>query len=145
MIEGILIKELKVFKDERGQVMHMMRCDDGIFSKFGQVYFSVTNAGVTKAWKRHLRMTQHFAVPQGNIQLVIYDDRPNSSTKGQIQEIFLGEDQYQLIRIPPMLWYGFKCLGKESAMIANCSDIPHDPNESEACSMDDPKVPFTWL
>ena len=144
MIEGLELKPLKIFRDERGQVMHMMRCDDGIFQQFGQIYFSVINAGVIKAWKKHSRMTQHFAVPHGDIKLVIYDDREQSPTKGKIQEIFVGETNYQLVRIPPQLWYGFSALHKKPAMIANCSDIPHDPQEAEACFLDDPRIPYVW-
>ena len=32
MIQGVQIKPLKIFRDQRGQVMHMMRCDDGVFN-----------------------------------------------------------------------------------------------------------------
>jgi len=144
MIEGIQIKPLKIFRDERGQTMHMMRCDDGVFSKFGEIYFSVVNAGIVKGWKKHLAMTQHFAVPRGNIKLVIYDDRSASPTKDQIQEIFVGEDNYQLITIPSQVWYAFRAENKQSAMVANCSDIPHDPKEIELCSLDDVRIPYTW-
>ena len=145
MIEGVDIKPLKIFRDERGQVMHMMRCDDGFFEKFGQVYFSVTNPGVIKGWKKHLRMTQHLAVPRGDIKLVVYDDRMKSGTKGKIQEIFVGEQNYQLVRIPPGLWYGFRAENKQPAMIANCSDVPYDPGEVELRPLSDKDIPYTWV
>ncbi|MBF0489596.1 MAG: dTDP-4-dehydrorhamnose 3,5-epimerase family protein [Candidatus Omnitrophica bacterium] len=145
MIEGVQIKPLKIFRDERGQVMHMMRCDDGVFERFGQIYFSVTNPGVIKAWKKHLRMTQHFAVPRGDIKLVIYDDRAGSSTQGKVQEINVGEKNYQLICIPPQLWYGFCAQGDQPAMIANCSDIPHDPQEVEQVFLGDGRIPYSWV
>jgi len=85
MIDGVLIKPLKVFADSRGKVMHMLRCDDEIFRKFGEIYFSVVNPGVIKGWKRHQKVNQLFAVPSGNILLVIYDDRGQSPTKGTTQ------------------------------------------------------------
>ena len=144
MIQGVEIKPLKIFRDERGCVMHMMRCDDGIFKKFGEVYFSVVNPGIVKGWKKHLKMTQHFAVPRGDIKLVLYDDRAGSATFGNIQEIFAGENNYQLVRIPPMVWYGFRAEGKQPAMIANCSDIPHDPKEVELRPICDPGIPYAW-
>jgi len=144
MIDGLLIKPLKVIRDDRGQVMHMMRADDGVFKRFGEVYFSVINPGVIKGLKRHLRMTQHFAVPRGDIKLVIYDDRPGSSTKGEVQEISTGDKNYALICIPPLVWYGFGCDGKEPAMIANCSDIPHDRVESEVVPIEDARIPYSW-
>lgn len=144
MIDGVLIKTLKVIRDERGQVMHMMRCDDAIFKQFGEIYFSVVNPGIIKGWKRHSRMTQYLAVPRGDIKLVIYDDRAKSPTKGNIEEIFMGEKDYKLMCIPPMVWYGFGCEGQQPAMIANCSDIPHHPAESEVMPLEDARIPYSW-
>jgi dTDP-4-dehydrorhamnose 3,5-epimerase len=144
MIEGIQIKPLKVFRDERGAVMHMMRFDDGVFVRFGEIYFSVVNSGVIKGWKKHLKMTQHFAVPQGDIKLVIYDDRQSSTTKGEIQEIYLGQKNYQLVCIPPRVWYGFRAENNQPAMIANCSDLVHDPKEVEGCLIGDASIPYSW-
>ncbi len=37
-IDGVVIKNLKVIPDERGWLMEILRCDDEIFEKFGQVY-----------------------------------------------------------------------------------------------------------
>src|SRR5580698_7037148 len=131
MIEGITIKPLKIIRDERGQVMHMLRSDDPLFKGFGEVYFSVVNAGVVKGWKKHTKMVQSLAIPKGNMKLVIYDDRPDSSSKGEVQEIIIGEDNYQLVQLPPLVWYSFSPIGNFPAMIANCTNIPHDPQESE--------------
>lgn len=144
MIEGLLIKPLKQIADSRGKVMHMLRADDSHFGGFGEIYFSVVNPGVVKAWKKHLRMTQNFAVPSGKIRLVIYDDRKDSKTRGQIEIIETGEDSYALIQIPPLLWYGFKGISAVPAMIANCSDIPHDPSETERREDTDKSIPYEW-
>ncbi len=144
MIEGVRTEKLKVFSDQRGRVMQMLRCDSKLFAGFGEIYFSTVNPGLVKAWKKHLRMTQHFAVPRGKIRLVIYDDRENSASRGAIQEIDTGEDNYMLIRIPPRLWYGFKAEGQETALIANCTDMPHDPEECLRREAEDKTVPYKW-
>ena len=81
MIEGVLIKPLSVFSDGRGKVMQMLRSDAPFFKHFGEVYFSIVNPGIVKGWKRHLKMTQHFAVPVGNIKLVFYDNREKFKNK----------------------------------------------------------------
>ena len=68
---------------------------------------------------------------QNWLHLVIFDDRANSVTKGLTEEIILGRpDQYCLIRNPPMLWYGFKGISDEPALMANYSDMPHDPDSA---------------
>jgi len=144
-IEGVIIVPLKQIADERGTVLHMLRADSPVFDRFGEVYFSEVNYQMVKAWKRHQRMTQNFAVPTGNIKLVIYDDRNDSPTRGNIEQLIIGRpDNYVLVRIPPGLWYGFQGLNEQPSLIANCADMPHDPEESEQKPTDDPSIPFTW-
>lgn len=144
MIDGVVIEPLKQIIDERGKVLHMLRADSPLFTRFGEIYFSVVNPGIVKAWKKHLRMTQHLAVPVGKIKVIIYDNRKNSPTFGKIDILEIGEDNYYLVKIPPMLWYGFQGLSVIPALIANCTDIPHDPEESERLDVFDKKIPYNW-
>jgi dTDP-4-dehydrorhamnose 3,5-epimerase len=109
--------------------MHMMRKDDPAFEQFGEIYFSVVYPGVIKGWHIHRKMTLNYAVPFGRVKLVLFDDREQSPTKGEVQEIYLGPDCYHLVTIPPLVWNGFKGCGTEPSIVANCSDIPHDPEE----------------
>lgn len=144
MIDGVIIEPLKQIADPRGKVLHMIRSDSKNFTKFGEIYFSSVNSRSVKAWRKHKLMTQHFAVPMGEILLVLYDDRERSSTKGEIQEVHLGGDNYNLVRIPPLVWYGFKGISIMPALIANCTDIPHDPSETEKFEFNDLKIPYQW-
>jgi len=144
MIEGVIIKPLRQILDERGKVMHMLRNDDSEFTEFGEIYFSSVFPGVIKGWHIHRKMILNYAVPFGTIKLVLYDDRPSSGSQGEVQEIFLGPENYCLVRIPPLVWNGFKCVGTTPAIVANCSSIPHDPTEIDRKSPDDPGIPYTW-
>jgi dTDP-4-dehydrorhamnose 3,5-epimerase len=122
----------------------MLRSDSSIFTKFGEIYFSVVNPGVVKAWKRHRLMTQNYAVPVGNIKVVIFDTRGRSTTENEVQEIIIGEDNYCLLRIPPLVWSGFMGISPFPSLIANCTDLPHDPDEVERLRHDDPTFPYDW-
>lgn len=144
MIQGVVLKELKTWEDRRGKVMHMLRADDPLFEQFGEIYFSTVNPGIVKGWKKHLRMTQHFAVPAGSVRVVIYDDRPDSPTAGQTQEFEIGSQRYDLLKIPPLLWYSFGNAGDQTAIIANCTDIPHDPDEVVVTDLSDQSIPHQW-
>lgn len=144
MVEGVIVQELKQIIDERGKVMHMLRCDSPLFKKFGEIYFSIVNPGIVKGWKRHHKMMQHFAVPVGKIKLVIYDDRKDSKTYGEIEEIEIGEDKYCLVKVLPLLWYGFKGISANPALIANCTDLPYDPDEVEQMSISENKIQYKW-
>jgi dTDP-4-dehydrorhamnose 3,5-epimerase len=144
-ISGLSIEPLKQIEDERGAVLHMLRADSPLFSKFGEIYFSLVNPGIIKAWNRHRAMSQHLAVPIGQICLVIYDDRAKSPSRDQVDEILVGRPRnYFLVRIPPMLWYGFQGIGETPSLVANCTDMPHDPFEMEKRDIDDAPIPYRW-
>jgi dTDP-4-dehydrorhamnose 3,5-epimerase len=144
MIEGVKIIPLRQIPDERGKVMHMLRSDDSHFQGFGEIYFSCVYPGAIKAWHLHKEMTLNYAVPHGQIKLVLYDDREGSRTRGEFQEIFLGIDNYLLVSIPPLIWNGFKGLGTEMAIVANCATIPHDPKEIIRLDPLDPAIGYDW-
>lgn len=144
MIKGVEIHPLKQIPDERGKVMHMLRRDDPWFSEFGEIYFSVVFPGAIKAWHLHKRMTLNYAVPSGRIKLVLYDDRDDSPTRGELQEIFTGEDGYALVSVPPGVWNGFKGIGSAPAIVANCATIPHDPDEIVRMDPFSEKIPYRW-
>ena len=144
MIEGVHIRPLKQIPDERGKVMHMLRCDDPWFDKFGEIYFSVVYPGVIKGWHLHKRMTLNYAVVAGRIKLVLYDDREGSPTRREVVELFTGEDNYALITIPPGIWNGVKGIGVTPAIIANCASEPHDPEEIVRLDPLSEEIPYDW-
>ncbi len=144
MIEGVIVTKLKQIFDERGKVMHMLRNDQNIFSKFGEIYFSYTYPNVVKAWHFHKEMTLNYAVLFGQIKLVLYDDRKDSPTKGNLMELYSSPENYNLITVPPKIWNGFKTVGSKPAMLANCSDIPHDDSEVLRKDFKDSSIPYNW-
>jgi len=144
-IEGVIVQPLMQIADNRGSVLHMMTRDSKFLIQFGEVYFSEIHSGKIKAWKRHKKKIQNLTVPINKIRLVIYDNRSSSSTHGKIVEYELGRpDHYCLVHIPPMLWYGFQTLGDQTALIANCADQPHDPEETESLPIDSNEIPYQW-
>lgn len=144
MIEGVEIIPKKQIIDDRGKVMHMMRNDDKNFKTFGEIYFSYSKANTIKAWSLNKRMTKNYVCIIGEIKLVLFDDRKKSSTKGKIQEIFLSNKDYNLISIPPCIWAGFQTIKNNFSVLANCSDIPHDPSDVEKKNYDDPYFNYDW-
>ena len=144
MIEGVKIIPKKQIIDERGKIMHMMRNDDPNFTKFGEIYFSYSHPNTVKAWHLHKRMTVNYVCVIGKIKLVLFDDRPESSTKGELQEIFLITENYSLVTVPARVWNGFKSVENKFSIIANCSDIPHEAEEMSRKPFDDPYFNYNW-
>jgi dTDP-4-dehydrorhamnose 3,5-epimerase len=144
MIDGVKVIPLRKICDERGMIMHMLRSTDPHFEQFGEIYFSTAYPGVVKGWHEHTRQTQFYACIKGAIKLVLYDARPSSPTKRELMELFVGDDSYQLIRIPAGVINGYKNIGTETAILANCATVPHEPNEMLRHDPHGDKVPYTW-
>ena len=144
MIDGVVVTPLRQIFDERGKVMHMLREDSPVFTRFGEIYFSCVYPGAVKAWHMHKLMTLNYAVIAGEVKLVIYDDRAGSRTRGVVQELFLSPENYCLVTVPPLLWNGFKGIRDSVAMLANCATLPHDASEIERKPPSDPSIPYNW-
>jgi dTDP-4-dehydrorhamnose 3,5-epimerase len=144
VIEGVKIIPLRQIVDERGKIMHMLKATDPHFISFGEIYFSCAWPGTVKAWHIHTSMTVNNAVLSGRAKLVIYDLRKDSPTKGKLQEIFLGEDNYCLVQIPPGLANGYKAYGDKMVILANCASEPHRPEEMIRMDPFTSEIPYNW-
>lgn len=146
MIDGVKIKKLKVIPDERGMLMEILRSDDEIFQKFGQVYMTTCYPGVVKGWHYHKIQTDYFTCLKGMAKVVLYDGREDSPTKGEINEFFIGENNPALIVIPPQVLHGFKAIGNETCYIINCPTEVYKYDEPDEYRVDpfDNDIPYDW-
>ena len=142
--EGLVVTPLRRIPDERGAVFHMLREDSPVFERFGEIYFSMVYPGAIKAWHLHKEMTLNYAVPVGMIKLVCHDDREGSPTRGNTVELHVGELNYVLVTIPPLVWNGFKGEGAVPALVANCSTVPHRPDEIERMDPFTESIAYDW-
>jgi len=144
MIHDVRIVPLKRIPDERGTILHMLRCTDDHFIQFGEIYFTTIYPEIVKGWHRHREMTLNYACVQGRVKLVLYDDREGSPSRGNLMELFLGPDHYALAVIPPLVWTGFKGMSAPNALVANCCTHVHDPSRSERLDPFDNAIPYDW-
>jgi len=152
MIDGVMIKRLKVIPDERGRLMECLRCDDELFIHFGQFYVTTTYPGIVKGWHLHDAQCDNIVCVKGMIKLVLFDGRdgrdgaPPSPTAGRIDEFFLGEHNPMLVRVPAGIWHGWKCTSLEEAYIVNAPTEVYrydDPDQREL-PHDTPEIPYDW-
>ncbi len=146
MIEGVATKDLKLIPDERGFLMEMLRSDEDIFERFGQVYMTCCYADVVKGWHYHHIQTDFFVCVRGTAKVVLYDGRKDSKTFGEINEYFLGERRQMLLKIPPLVMHGFKAVGGELAYIINCPTEPFNREKPDEYRLpfDTDEIPYDW-
>lgn len=156
MIEGVIIKELKVQKDTPdvpdqkimpGFLMEVLRGDEGLLKKFGQTVFTVAYPGTIKAWHWHKKQDDLWFVATGQAQVVLYDKRERSKTKGETQVIIAGVNDYKLILIPAGVAHGYKVLSQEPVLLFyhTTETYNKDHPDEERITHDDPEIGFNWV
>lgn len=151
MIAGVRTKDLTVHVDDRGFLMEMLRADDPLFERFGQVYVTACRHGVAKAWHYHKQQTDHFVCLTGSALVVLYDPRDGSPTKGEVAEVILEappglERTPLLLKIPPLVVHGFTAVTGEEARLVNIPTFPYryaEPDEFRY-PWDSPEIPYRW-
>lgn len=143
-IDGLEIYPLKKIETDKGKLFHVLRNDNEFFEKFGEAYVSMTNPSVIKGWKYHKLIRQNFTVPVGAVKFVFFDDRKESTTKGNLEEIIIGENQYNLIKVPEEIWYSFQTISNGPSYIFNCTTLPHVPDESMTKDLNTMDIPYKW-
>lgn len=146
LIHGAAIKPLKVMPDERGRLMEILRNDDPLFQKFGQVYLTTAYPGVVKAWHYHTKQTDHFCVVRGMAKVVLYDGRKSSPTYRMINEFFIGELNPSLVVIPNLVMHGYKAIGTDQVYLINLPTETYNyanPDEHRL-PPDTKSIPYDW-
>ena len=146
MIDGVLIKKLKVIADERGRLMEILRADDEMFTGFGQVYMTTAYPGVVKGWHYHKRQSDNMTVVHGMMKIVLYDGRADSPTRGEVNEFFAGVHNPILVHIPPLVFHGFKCVSQVEAIVVNTPTEPYNYGDPDEFRVDphDKTIPYDW-
>ncbi|MFH1778083.1 MAG: dTDP-4-dehydrorhamnose 3,5-epimerase family protein [Candidatus Omnitrophota bacterium] len=146
MIKDVINKSLRLIPDERGRLLEILRADEKIFKKFGQVYLTSVYPGVIKGWHYHKRQIDNIVCVSGMVKLVLFDLRKDSITYNQINEFFIGEYNYALVQIPPMVAHGFKCISRNEALLLNIPDKVYNykkPDEFRI-PLDTDTIPYDW-
>jgi len=146
LIDGVKVKELTVIPDDRGRLMEILRADEDLFDRFGQVYLTTTLPGVVKAWHCHHLQTDNICCVAGMIRLALYDEREGSPTFGLVNDLYLGVHRPRLVQVPPYIFHGWKCVGLEEALIVNTVTHPYNPESPDEYRLPahGSPIPFSW-
>lgn len=146
MINGVVAKQLHFIADERGRLMEILRADDDMYTKFGQVYLTTTYPGVVKAWHFHKKQDDFITCVHGMLKLVFFDGRDGSSTKGEVNEFFIGEYNPMVVKVPAMVYHGWKCISEEEAIVVNVPTEAYDRANPDEYRLDPHinDIPYKW-
>jgi dTDP-4-dehydrorhamnose 3,5-epimerase len=147
VIDGVKVKPLKVIPDERGWLMECLRSDDAeTFVKFGQAYITSVYSGVVKAWHYHKVQNDYFVCVHGMAKVVLYDNRDDSPTRGEVNEFFMGNRNPILLRIPAGVYHGFKGISPGETLVLNFPTEVYNYSNPDEYRMDphSSEIPYSW-
>ena len=144
-ILGIKLFKVKKISNPKGDLYKLIQIKKDNFKNFGECYISEVKFGKIKAWKQHLSQTQNIIVFNGKLKIVLFDGRKNSKTFKKINIFKLGlKNKFAKIQIPPLIWYGFKGLSKDSAKIINLTDRPHHSTKHRNLEIENKIINYDW-
>ena len=120
-IDGVIIKELSPFTDERGWVIELFRQDE-ITEEYHPVmaYISMTKAGVARGPHEHKDQTECFCfIGPSTFRLYLWDKREDSSSFGQSFRADFGENNKAMVIVPPGVVHAYKNIGNNDGLVYN--------------------------
>ena len=145
MIKYVCIKKVVVHTDERGFFAELVKFGEETFHEVLQTSYSETKPGVIKAFHIH-NYWEVWCIVKGEAQVVLHDMRPDSSTKGQTDVIYTGENNMMVIAIPGNVAHGYKPLGSKPIGIIYHASEAYNPNNItiRTIPFDSPEINFDW-
>ena len=120
-IDGVEIRPLRRLSDERGWLTEVFRSDEVRTEMLpAMAYVSITRPGMSRGPHEHLQQTDMFCfVGPGEFELRLWDNRPESPTFGNTQELRAGAKDAIVLVIPPGVVHAYKNVGGVDAMVIN--------------------------
>ena len=146
MIEGVVLKELETFNDDRGFFRELIRSTDDSFREgFGQWSHSLMFDGVIKAWHFHRIQTDWWYIVSGVLRVGLCDLREESGTYKQTMDFLMGDLQpARMLKIPPGIAHGCKTVQGPVHLFYLTSHV-YNPDDEIRIPYDDPQIDFDWL
>ncbi|MDS0256847.1 hypothetical protein ApAK_04025 [Thermoplasmatales archaeon AK] len=143
-MEEVKIKKIEKIPDERGKILNMLHSDNTVFRKFWEMYLARMYPSVVKGWNIHRKMTLNFAIQEGKIKLLLHDNQTESRTKEELEGLFIGKLNYELVLVSLNVRNGFKRTGTKSELVTNCSTELYSSKEIESMDPVGNGIPYGW-
>ncbi|MDQ0255374.1 dTDP-4-dehydrorhamnose 3,5-epimerase [Evansella vedderi] len=146
MIEGVKEKKCIHHVDDRGFFMELVREDEALLERFGQLSLSMSYPGVIKAFHYHENQDDVWFFPVGNAQVVLHDLREDSPTYKETNVFYMGETNPIVLVIPKGVAHGYRVLGTSPATIVYLTSQAYNPNAPDEYRIpwDDESIGFDW-
>ena len=121
-IEGVIVRDLRKFKDERGWLTELFRHDE-LAEEFypAMAYVSSSAPGVTRGPHEHRAQADLFCfIGPSNFKLRMWDNRSDSSTFNHVMTLVVGADDPKSVLVPLGVVHAYQNVGSIEGLVINC-------------------------
>ena len=153
-IEGVIVRRLDKYHDERGWLAELFRDDELPGEEFrpAMAYTSSTKPGVTRGPHEHVHQADLFCfLGPSNFKLRMWDNRADSATYNNVMTLVVGADNPKFVLIPKGVVHAYPNIGETDGIVINCpnrlymgkghseaiDEIRHEDNPDTIFRMDD--------
>lgn len=148
LIAGVRVEPVKLWPDDRGYFMEVMRSGRGMVAAFPsettQVSTALSYSGTIKAFHYHLHQHDCWNPVSGMFQVVLADLRPTSRTFGLRNTLYVGALRPWQILIPPGVAHGYKVIGADPGVLVYVTDRIYNPQDEGRIPYNDPGIAYDW-
>jgi len=127
LLQGVAQKEVTNIITRNGVTTELFRPEWPVGpEKIGHMIHVILRAGAVSAWHMHERQMDTFFVTEGTVKLVLFDDRADSATRGEVNVFHLSRLRPTIVTIPPGIWHGLQNLENTESSFINYFDRPYD-------------------
>jgi dTDP-4-dehydrorhamnose 3,5-epimerase len=145
--DGVTFRDVPTHLDERGAVVEIFdprwnwHPDPVVFT-----YSFTIRPGFMKGWGLHKDHEDRYFILFGELEIVLYDERPGSPTEGLVSKIVLSEYRRRLMNIPAGVWHAERNLGSTDVVVINFPTIPYDHSNPDKyrLPLDTDRIPYRF-
>lgn len=145
--QGVTFRPMTTHTDDRGTVFEMFdprwnwHPDPLVF-----VYCFTIRPGVVKGWGVHRKHEDRYCLLHGEMEVVLYDERPDSPTRGLVSKFVLSEVDRKLVNIPAGVWHADHNIGARDAVVVNFPTIQYDHADPDKfrLPLDTDQIPYRF-
>lgn len=131
LISGVIVSAPKVHEDHRGVLVEMYQ-EEGFWNEsFSYAYQTSLRPGVAKGWFLHQFKSDRYHLAVGEIMVFLFDDRPDSQTRGMVNKFLLSERNMRDVFIPHGIWHLSLNVGSQDAVLINLPTTRYNPEQPD--------------
>ena len=121
-IHGVVVKKLSKYKDSRGWLTELFRIDDWpVEFHPAMSYISSTLPGVARGPHEHVDQADLFCfLGPSTFKLRMWDNRGDTDTFGNVQTVYVGENNPAAVLIPKGVVHAYQNVGDVAGIVINC-------------------------